>query len=350
MSASLQIGDRHIGDDHPLYIVAELSANHLGDYERAAKLVREAAAAGADAVKLQMYTADAMTPRDDAGGYRLDRDSPWSGQNLHALYRDAAMPWDWYEKLEIEARAAGIQLFASAFDASSVEFLERLNTPAFKIASFELVDLPLLRIVAAVGKPVILSTGMATIDEIDRAVATLQDAGARQLALLKCASAYPAPPESMNLRGIRTLRERFGVTVGLSDHTLGSTAAIAATALGARIIEKHFTLSRDHGGPDAAFSSEPPEFKAMTVAAREAQRALGDGNLRLDPAEEPQRKLRRSLFVVEAMRPGDEFTTKNVACLRPGLGLPPCDLENVIGRRATRAIPYGAALSWDMID
>ena len=345
----IQIGDRVIGPYEPTYIVAELSANHLGDFDRAVALIRAAADAGADAVKLQTYTADTLTLDSDQEWFRIGGDGPWAGRNLHELYREAAMPWDWYPRLRSTAEDFGLHLFSTPFDETAVTFLQRMKVPAFKIASFELTDLPLLKAVAATGKPIILSTGMATTDEIAEAVVTLRQAGVAELALLKCTSAYPSPVEEMNLRGVPYLAGRFNVVSGLSDHTLSEVPAIAATVLGGRILEKHFTLARADGGPDAAFSMEPSEFACMVAAIREVERALGDAAFGESPHEQDMRALRRSLFVIEDVRAGQPFTTGNVRSIRPADGLHPRHFDEVLGKTAAVDIARGTPLSWDLI-
>jgi pseudaminic acid synthase len=348
MPPSIEIGGRRIGPLHPAYIVAELSANHNGEFGRAKAIVEAAADAGADAVKLQTYTADTLTIDCDTEPFRIGGSGPWAGRRLYDLYREAAMPWEWQPKLKALAEDLRLDLFSTPFDASAVQFLENMGVCAHKIASFELTDTPLLRIVASTGKPIIMSTGMASTDEIQEAVDTLRSAGATAIALLKCTSAYPAPVEEMNLRGIPCLSERFGVVAGLSDHTVGETAAAAAAALGAAIIEKHLTLSRADGGPDAAFSAEPDEFARLVRAVRDTERALGTPTF-AGGSERELRALRRSLFVVADMRPGDVFTPENVRSIRPGHGLPPKHLDDVLGRRAAEAIERGTPLSWDLI-
>jgi len=344
MTPTMQIAGREISPESPVYVIAEISANHNQQYVRAAELVRAAADAGADAVKLQTYTADTLTIDSDRPEFRIGKGTIWQGQTLHELYSKAYTPWEWQPRLKDLADELGITLFSTPFDASAVEFLERMNVPAHKIASFELVDDGLLEKVAATGKPVILSTGMASLDEIGRAVATLRRAGCPQLALLKCTSAYPAPPEEMNLRTIPDLAERFGVVAGLSDHSLGIAAAVAAVALGARIIEKHFTLRRADGGPDAAFSIEPDELAAMIEAVRTADQALGRVSYELTAAEKASRVFRRSLFVVKDVQAGEELTRENVRSIRPGQGLPPGELPKVLGHRAARDLPRGTPL------
>lgn len=331
-----------------VYIIAEMSANHGQRYEHAVEIIEAAKIAGADAIKLQTYTPDTITIDSQRPEFLVGKGSLWEGRTLYELYGEAYTPWDWQPKLKQIANDLGLDCFSTPFDFTAVDFLERMNVPAYKIASFELVDLPLIQRVARTGKPLIMSTGMATLEEIDEAVRAFRDAGGEKLALLKCNSAYPAPPEEMNLRTIPDMSERFGVPVGLSDHTLGIAVAVTAVGLGACIIEKHFTLRRADGGPDAAFSLEPEEFKAMVDAVREAERALGKVNYEPTPREMASRTFRRSLFVVQDVRAGEVLTDKNVRSIRPAHGLPPKYLENVLGRRAARDITRGTPLKWDM--
>lgn len=345
----IEIAGRRIGCRHPPYVVAELSANHNGDLDRALAIVEAAARAGADAVKLQTYTADTMTIDHDGPGFRIES-GLWKGRGLYELYREAHTPWEWHEALFARARALGMTAFSTPFDESAVDFLEGLNSPAYKIASFELVDLSLIEKAACTGKPLIISTGMAGREEIAEAVATARGAGARQVALLHCTSAYPAPPEESNLRTITDLAERFDVVAGLSDHTEGTIVPVAAIALGAAIIEKHFTLRRSDGGPDAAFSLEPDELSHLTAACRTAWEALGrivDGPTE---TERSYLQFRRSLYAVRDIERGERFTAANVRAIRPGYGLAPKHLSTVLEGRATRAVERGTPLARDMVD
>jgi N-acetylneuraminate synthase len=346
---SLRFGDRVVGEGQPCLIVAELSGNHNRSFERAVEMVRAAKRAGADAVKLQTYTPDTLTIQSDRPWFRVPDGSLWAGKTLYELYGEAFTPWEWQPKLQQVACELGLGFFSTPFDRTAVEFLERLDVPAYKIASFELVDLPLLRRIAGTGKPVIASTGMATLEEIEEAVATLRQGGTRELALLKCTSAYPASPSDMNLRTIRHLAQTFDVVAGLSDHTLGHTVAVAAVALGAAVIEKHFTLRRSDGGPDAAFSMEPEEFTAMARAVREAEQALGSVSYQRTPSEAKNVCFRRSLFIVLDVKAGEPFTAENVRPIRPGYGLLPRHLEEVLGRRAACDIARGTPLSWELV-
>jgi N-acetylneuraminate synthase len=349
MADPLIINNRQIGPGNPVYVVAELSANHNQRYEQAVKLVHAAKEAGADAVKLQTYTADTLTIRSDQEYFRIGGGTLWDGRTLHDLYQEAYTPWDWQPELMNVAADLRMDLFSSPFDFSAVEFLEQMNVPAYKIASFELTDLALIQRAARTEKPIILSTGMATLSEIADAVQAAREAGALQIALLKCNSAYPAPAEEMNLRTIPHLSEAFDVPVGISDHTLGISIPITAVTLGACIIEKHFTLSRQAGGPDSAFSLEPDEFRAMVEAVRVAEKALGDVSYSLTKSEASSRVFRRSLFIVGDIRKGEIFTEENVRSIRPGHGLPPKFISQILGRQAVKDIKRGTPLSWDLV-
>jgi pseudaminic acid synthase len=330
------------------YIVAEVSANHNHDFARAEAIVRAAADAGADAVKLQTYTADTMTIKCDAPPFKI-KGTIWEGRTLHDLYREAHTPWEWHQPLQKLCGDLGLDFFSTPFDATAVDFLEELGVELYKVASFELVDIPLLKKIAGTGKPVIMSTGMATLSEIEDAVKTLRHNGSGPLCLLKCTSAYPAPPEEMNLRTISALAEIFQCPAGLSDHTLGSAVAVAAVATGAVVIEKHFTLARADGGPDGSFSMEPAEFKQMVLDIRAVEKALGRVSFELTEKENESRLFRRSLFVVEDMKAGENFTETNVRSIRPGGGLAPRHLEAVIGRRAARDLKKGTPLNWSLV-
>ena len=348
MKTAFQINGREIASGCPIYIIAELSANHNQDFDQAVKIIEAAKQAGADAVKLQTYTPDTMTMACN-NEYFTIKDTIWAGKSLYSLYGEAYTPWEWQPKLKEIAGDLGLDLFSTPFDSTAIDFLEQMNVPAYKIASFEIVDLPLLRKIAKTGKPVIMSTGMATLAEIDEAVQTLREAGNIQLALLKCTSAYPAAPEDMNLRAIPHLAELYGVPVGLSDHTLDMAVPVAAVALGACIIEKHLTLSRAAGGPDSAFSLEPHEFKVMVDAVRVAEKALGEAHYDVSPEEAKSRVFRRSLFVVRDMKAGEVFTEENVRSIRPGYGLHTRYLTEVLGRMANRNIERGTPMSWELI-
>ena len=348
----IRIAGRAIGQGSPAYLVAEISANPHHAFDQAVALVREAARAGVDAVKLQTYTAATMTLDSAAPLFRIGEGSPWAGRRLYELYQEAHTPWEWHAPLQQVAAEEGLALFSTSFDESAVDFLESLDMPAYKIASFELVDTTLLTRVARTGKPVILSTGMATEDEIRESVESLRAAGCRDLVLLRCASAYPAQPADIHLRAMQTLASTFGVDVGLSDHSLDPVVAVAAVALGGALVEKHLTLDRSKGGPDAAFSLEPRELAELVRQVRTAEQAIGTSTTIPGPTEAERASLafRRSLFVVEDMENGEAFTRKNVRALRPGYGLPPKHLERVIGKRAAARITRGTPLSWDLVE
>lgn len=349
MERPFRIGRREIGPGRPAYVIAEMSGNHNQDYSRAVEILRAAKEAGADAVKLQTYTADTLTIRSDKAHFRI-RGTLWNDRTLHDLYREASTPWEWQPRLKKEASRLGMDLFSSPFDATAVDFLEKMGVPAYKIASFEIVDHALIEKAARTGKPIIMSTGMATLEEIREAVGAARRAGARDLALLKCTSAYPAPAGDMNLRTIGDLARRLRVPVGLSDHTLGIEVPVAAVALGACIIEKHFTTSRALGGPDCAFSLEPAEFAAMVSAVRKIEQSLGRATYGPTPAEKKSLVFRRSLFVVKDVNKGERFSGENVRSIRPGYGLAPKHLRKILGRKAARSISRGTPLAWSHVD
>jgi N-acetylneuraminate synthase len=348
MNPFIEINNRRIGPGYPTYVIAEMSANHNQNFDQAVKILEAAKEAGADAIKLQTYTPDTLTI-DCNNEYFQIRGTLWDGRTLYDLYNEAYMPWGWQPRLKEIANEMGLDLFSTAYDDMAVDFLEAMAVPAYKIASFENIDLPLLRRIAQTGKPIIMSTGMATLAEIDEAVRTIREAGSSQLALLKCTSAYPASPKEMNLRTIPHLAEAFNVPVGLSDHTLDIAVPVAAVALGACIVEKHFTLSRDIPGPDSAFSLEPYEFKVMVEAVRTAKKALGSVHYGASEREAVSRVFRRSLFVVQDMKAGEMFTLENARSIRPGYGLHTRYLEEVVGRYASRDIKRGTPLTWDLV-
>lgn len=350
MGKKIRIGKRWIGEGEPCYVVAEVSGNHKQSFERALEIIEAASRAGADAVKLQTYTADTLTIDSDRDWFKIPAESVWAGKTLHQLYAEAYTPWEWHADLQDAARKLGLDLFSTPFDTTAVDFLEGLKVPAYKVASFEVVDVPLLRKIAKTAKPVIMSTGMASFDEIREAVDTLRGGGAGDVALLKCTSAYPAPPREMNLRTIAHLRSTFDVVAGLSDHTLGGCVAIAAVALGAAIVEKHFTLARADGGPDSSFSMEPEEFSAMVQAIRQVEAALGQVSYEATSEEAKNLCFRRSLFVVRDVKAGEALTEQTVRSIRPGYGLPPRYLDDIIGRKAARDILRGTPMSWDLVD
>jgi len=345
----IQICDRRIEPGQPVYVIAELSANHHQDFERAARLIDAAKEAGADAIKLQTYTPDTITIRSDRNEFRIDGGTLWDGCTLYELYGEAFTPWDWQPKLKQMANDAGLALFSSPFDETAVDFLESMDVPAYKVASFELVDIPLIQKMARTGKPLIMSTGMATAEEIEEGLLAARQEGATEIALLKCTSAYPSPADEMNLRTIPELARRFGVPAGLSDHTVGIAVPVAAAALGASIIEKHLTLSRADHGPDSAFSLEPDEFRTMVDAVRFAERALGVARFGPSAPEQASLVFRRSLFVVEDVKRGETFTSKNVRSIRPAHGLHTKHLPAILGRRAVCDIERGTPLSWGLV-
>ncbi len=346
----IKIGDRLVGEGQPCYVVAEISANHNQSFEAAEEIIRMASKAGADAVKLQTYTPETMTLDCDREEFQIPSDSVWSGKKLFELYSEAYTPWEWHAKLQAIAHECELDFFSTPFDETAVDFLGGLKIPVFKVASFEIVDLPLLKKIGSTKMPVVLSTGMSTLSEIDEAVATLKNAGTREIALLKCTSAYPASPDGMNLKAIPYLSKKYNVPIGLSDHSLGSHVAIAAVTLGANIVEKHFILSRSDGGPDASFSMEPDEFTKMVSAIRDVEQALG--KISFEPNSDEQRSLcfRRSLFVVQDIQGGEQITCENIRSIRPGYGLAPKFLEQVLGKKAKNDIQKGTPFSWDLVN
>lgn len=345
---SIHIQQRPIGTGYPTYIVAEMSANHNQDFDKAIKIIHAAKEAGADAIKLQTYTPQTLTI-DCRNEYFQAKGTLWSGRTLHDLYSEAATPWEWQPKLKKAADSVGLDFFSTPFDFSAVDFLEKLKVAAYKVASFENNDLALLRKIAQTGKPVLMSTGLSTKSEIEEAVGELRTDGCEQLVLLKCTSAYPAPAEEINLRTLADMSKHFAVPVGLSDHTLGIAVPTAAVALGACVIEKHFTLSRSDPGTDSAFSLEPSEFKAMVREVRVVEKALGDVCYEATPSETSSRVFKRSLFVVKDIQMGELFTEKNIRSIRPGYGLHPRYLNQILGRQAAKNLKFGTPLSWNCI-
>ncbi len=333
----------------PIFIIAELSANHGGSIEHAAKTVRAAAKAGANAVKLQTYTADTLTIDCDNEYFRIGGGTVWDGKTLYNLYKEAYTPWEWHADLKKVAEECGLDFFSTPFDETAVDFLEELGVPYHKVASFELVDIPLLRKVGSTRKPVIMSTGMASEEEIHEAVATLRKAGCTDMTLLKCTSSYPAEPKDANLLTIPDMATKFGCPVGISDHTIGIAVPVAAVGLGICMIEKHFTLSRADGGPDSSFSLEPSEFKEMVEAVRLAEQALGTICYGGTVSEAKTKVFRRSLFAVKDIKAGELLTTENVRSIRPGYGMLPRELDNVLGKAAVCDIACGTPLAFDLI-
>lgn len=348
MNKRLSIAGREIGAGCPPYVVAELSANHNGDIERAMAIIDAAVAAGADAVKLQTYSADTLTIDHDAEDFQI-RGGLWDGRTLYQLYEWAQMPWEWHRPLFDYARKRGITMFSSPFDESAVDLLAELNAPAYKIASFEIVDLPLIKYAAATGKPLIISTGMASADDIAAAVATARTGGCSDLLLLHCVSGYPAPAAQYNLLTLQDIAARFDVLVGLSDHTIDNATAVAAVALGACFIEKHVTLDRSSGGPDDSFSLEPPELEQLVTDSRTAWEALGQVTYERQQAEQDNVQYRRSLYVVKDIRKGEVITTEHVRSIRPGFGLAPEHAAGIIGCRALRDAAYGTPVDWGLV-
>jgi N-acetylneuraminate synthase len=353
MSLEIAIGGRAIGRGQPPFLIAEMSGNHNQSLERALAIVDAAAQAGAHALKIQTYTADTMTLDLDAGEFHVEHPL-WGGQSLHELYLKAYTPWEWHQPIFERARERGMLAFSTPFDETAVDFLEQLNVPAYKIASFENTDLPLIRKVAATGKPMIISTGMATVAELDESVRVARAAGCRDLVLLKCTSTYPATPENSNLMTIPHLRDLFAcaagnIEIGLSDHTMGLGVAVASVAMGATVIEKHFTLRRDDGGVDSTFSLEPEEFAQLRVESERAWQALGQ--VRYGPSEAEKNSLvfRRSLYIVADMRAGDVLSAANLRAIRPGHGLAPGLYDTLIGMRVGRDVRRGTPMAWDLL-
>lgn len=349
-TALLNIAGHPIGPSAPPFVIAEMSGNHNHSLERALEIVEAAARAGAHALKIQTYTAETMTLDLSEGEFFIsDPNSLWSGVSLYKLYQDAHTPWEWHEPIFDRARELGLIAFSTPFDETAVDFLEGLNVPCYKIASFENTDLPLIRKAAATGKPLIISTGMATVAEIDETVRAAREAGCQDLILLKCTSTYPASPENSNVLTVPHMRTLFGCEVGLSDHTLGVGAAVAAVALGATVVEKHFTLNRADGGVDATFSLEPVELKALVEETARAWQAMGKVQYGPSEGEKISMVYRRSLYVAEDMRAGDEFSSRNLRAIRPGLGLAPRYYETILGRRAKTGLRKGTPVSWDIV-
>lgn len=348
MKHEIKINNRVIGNGQPCYIIAEMSANHAGDICRAIDIIHAAKKSGADCIKIQTYTPDTMTIDCDKEYFQINTGT-WKGENLYKLYRKAYTPWEWQKRLKDEAEMLGLDFLSTPFDRTSVDFLEELGVCFYKIASFELTDIPLIRYIASKDKPIILSTGMATLGEIEEAVAAIRKGGNERLCLLKCSSAYPAVPDDMNLKTIKHMEDTFGVPVGLSDHSLGSVGAITAVALGAKVIEKHFCISRDIENPDASFSMEPQEFKQMVDDIRSVERAIGRVSYEVSPREETNRLFRRSIFVVKDIKEGDIFTEENIRIIRPGHGMEPKYYDDILSKKAAKDIERGTPLKWNMV-
>jgi N-acetylneuraminate synthase len=345
---NIEIAGRPIGLDHSPYVIAELSANHNGKLDTALRMIEEAKKAGADAVKLQTYKPDTITLDCDSEDFKI-RGGLWDGRTLYELYEEAHMPWDWHKPLFEHARKLGITIFSSPFDSTAIDLLEDLNAPAYKIASFEAVDLPLIKYAASTGKPMIISTGMADAEEIQEAVDAARQGGCKQLAVLHCVSGYPASAEDYNLRTIPDMMERFGLVIGLSDHTLDNTTAISSVAMGASIIEKHFTLDRSGGGPDDSFSLEPADLVALCQGAKTAWQAMGRVDYGRKSSEQGNVKFRRSLYCVSSIEAGEILTAEHVRSVRPGFGISPKYLSEIIGKRVVKNIGYGTPIDWTML-
>ncbi len=346
----IKIGNRDVGDGERTYIVAEMSANHLQDYGRAEAIIQAAADAGADAVKLQTYTPDTITFDCDNKYFQITQGTIWDGTSLHKLYETAYTPWEWQPKLKEFAQSLGMECFSSPFDATAVDFMEKMDMPAYKVASFEINDIPLIRKIARIGKPVIIATGVAYLEDIERALRVCKEEGNNQVILLKCTSTYPAPYEDMNIKVIPNMAEVFGCVTGLSDHSMGSAVAVASVALGAKMVEKHLTLARADGGPDAAFSMEPGEFKRMVDEIRIVEKAAGKVTYELTEKQKRSREDSRSLFVVKDVKEGELFTQENVRSIRPAFGMHPMYYEEVLGKKAKTDIEKGTPLDWKLID
>ncbi len=349
MEKKIRIGNKVISEDSPTFIVAEMSGNHNMDFDRAVEIMKAAKEAGADAVKIQTYTADTITLDCDDPCFQITQGTLWDGVTLHKLYQTAYTPWEWQPRLKRMAEDMGLLLFSSPFDFTSVDFLEDMYVPAYKIASFEITDIPLIRKVARLGKPVILATGIARLADIELAVQTCREEGNEQVILLKCCSAYPTPYEDVNLRTIPNLAQTFQCLAGLSDHTMGTAVATGAVALGARMVEKHMTLRRSDGGPDAAFSMEPGEFREMVDNIRILEKALGKVTYELSEKQDREREHSRSLFVAQDMKAGDTFTPENLRSVRPADGLHTRYYEQLLGRKITRDARLGTPLAWDLV-
>lgn len=348
MKRTIEIQDRIIGENSSCYVIAEMSANHAGDMQRAIEIIHAAKESGADCIKLQTYTPETMTLNSDKKYFQIN-EGTWKGENLFQLYQKAYTPWEWHGRLKEEAEKCELDFLSTPFDKTAVDFLETLKVNAYKIASFELNDIPLIKYIASKYKPIIMSTGMSTLGEIEEAVAAVSSQGNNKLCILKCSSAYPAVPEDMNLRTIQNLKDIFGIPVGLSDHSMGSIGAVTAVAMGANLIEKHFCLSRKIENPDASFSMEPHEFKQMVEDIRTAERAMGRISYNLSEREKTNRVFRRSIFVVKNIKKGEAFTKGNIRVIRPAYGLLPQYYDDVLNKAASKDIECGTPLEWNMI-
>lgn len=350
MFKQLIISHKTISRNSPTFIIAEISANHLQSFDNAVKLIKEAKKAGADAVKLQTYTPDTITIDCDNKYFQITQGTVWDGTTLYKLYQEAYTPWEWQPKLKKIAEDEGLICFSSPFDKTAVDFLEDMNVPAYKIASFEINDIPFIEYIASKRKPIIMSTGIATLSDIEEALSACKRMDNEQVALLKCTSTYPSPLEDINLKVIPNMKETFDCIVGLSDHTLGHTVALGAVALGAKIVEKHITLSRASGGPDAKFSMEPDEFKEMVIRIRELEKAMGQVTYELTEKQKKSREHSRSLFVVKDIKKGEVLTRENIRSIRPGFGLATKYIKDILGKKARYDIPKGTPLDWSQIE
>lgn len=349
MNKEITIGNKKIGENNPTFIIAELSANHLQKYENAVELIKEVKNAGADAVKLQTYTPDTITIDCDNEYFQIKQGTIWDGTTLHKLYEKAYTPWEWQPKLKEIAEQQGLICFSSPFDNTAVDFLEKMDVPAYKIASFEITDIPFIEYVASKGKPVIISTGIAKLSDIDEALKACERKGNKDVILLKCTSEYPSPYEDINLKTIPNMAETFEVTTGISDHTLGGAVSVAAVAIGAKVVEKHFTLDRSLGGPDSKFSMEPAEFKDMVKSIRQVEKALGRVTYNLTEKQIKSREHSRSLFVVKDIKAGEMFTRENVKSIRPGFGVKTKYINEFLGKKAKVDIKKGTPVKWDIL-
>ena len=350
MEKEIYIGKRLISEDSPVFVIAEMSANHLMDFDRAVAIMNAAREAGADAVKIQTYTPDSITLNCEDPCFQLTQGTLWDGTTLYKLYETAYTPWEWQPKLKKLAEEMGLIFFSSPFDLSSIDFLEEMEVPAYKVASPEITDIPFLKRIAQTGKPIIISTGVAHMADIELALRTCREAGNEQVILLKCTTAYPAPYEDINLKTIPSMRESFDCITGISDHTMGGAVADAAVALGAKVVEKHLTLRRADGGADAAFSMEPEEFREMTENIRRVEKALGKVTYDLTPKQQNTRKYSRSLFVAKDMKAGEVFTPENLRSVRPACGLHTMYYEEILGKRITRDARLGTPMSWQLVE
>lgn len=348
MGRNINIKNRAIGGNNPAYVIAEMSANHGGDLNRAIEIIHAAKESGADCIKIQTYTADTLTIDCNKKYFQINKGT-WEGENLYSLYKKAYTPWDWQGRLKEEADKLELDFLSTPFDKTAVDFLEGLDVDFYKVASFEVVDIPLIKYIASKGKPIIISTGMASLGEIEEAVKTAKNQNNNDICLLKCSSAYPAIPDDMNLKTIKLLEETFDVVAGLSDHSLGSIAAVTAVAMGAKVIEKHFCLSRDDNSVDSSFSMEPKEFKDMIKDIRNAEKAIGRISFDISKKEEESKIFRKSIFIVKDIEKGDTLTEENIRVIRPGNGLAPKYYDEVIGKKAGKTLEKGEPLRWDMI-